>query len=306
MATSCKGGPPIAAQLPAPAAPTPHLRGGGTDSHHPTLALLDTASDDLFAQYAATGNPRVRAAIVERHAGLARSLARRFANRGETHDDLVQVAMLGLLRAVDGFDPARNVQFSTYATATILGTLKRHFRDTRWSVRIPRPVQELWLALRDQADLLTNELGRSPTLEELAEALGVDVENVIEAMEAGRTFKLASLDASPGGEEPIPLGSADPAYKTADARMMLSPLIAKLAEREQQILHLRFVDDLSQSEIGRRVGLSQMHVSRLLARTLDRLRTALETGARTDDNGAGASASPSSGGTTPARRTAGA
>ena len=245
--------------------------------------MLETGSDDLFAQYATTRDPRVRAAIVERHAGLARSLARRFANRGESHDDLVQVAMLGLLRAVDGFDRDRNVQFSTYATATILGTLKRHFRDTRWSVRIPRPVQELWLALRDQADLLTNELGRSPTLPELADALGVDVEHVIEAMEAGHTFKLARLDASPNGDDPIPLGAADPEYSTADARMMLSPLIARLGEREQQILHLRFVDDLSQSEIGRRVGLSQMHVSRLLARTLERLRTALETGAQTDN-----------------------
>lgn len=234
-----------------------------------------------FAEFAESRDPGLRDELIEAHLGLAEYLARRFGNRGEPLDDLVQVASVGLLKAVDRFDPERAVEFSTYATHTIVGELKRHFRDKGWAVRAPRRMQELYLRLGKIVGTLSQELGRSPTIQELALEAQVSEEEVLEALEAGQAYRFASLDApSPGDEDGdsmgAHLGSEDSGMIDAEHRASLSPLIAKLPQREQTILHLRFFEGLTQSEIASRLGISQMHVSRLLARSLAQLRAAAE------------------------------
>lgn len=212
--------------------------------------------------------------VVAAHAGLARSLAARYAERGESLDDLTQVAYIGLVKAVDRFDLERGVQFSTYATATILGEIKRHFRDSRWKMRVPRSVQELYLRVKAALDTLSLELGRSPTIAEIAHFAGATTEAVVEAMEAGRTFHMTSLDAprDDEGSDGIEIATLDPSMVDVVEREALTSLIDRLPPREQEILRLRFEHDLTQSEIAARIGVSQMQVSRLLARTLDQLR----------------------------------
>ena len=234
-----------------------------------------------FVDFAASRAPELRDELVEAHLGLAEYLARRFSNRGEPLDDLVQVASVGLLKAVDRFDPERAVEFSTYATHTIVGELKRHFRDKGWAVRAPRRMQELYLRLGKIVSSLSQELGRSPTIPELAAEAQVSEEEVLEALEAGQAYRFASLDApSPGDDEGegmgAHLGQEDKGLAEAEHRAALSPLISKLPEREQTILHYRFFEGLTQSEIAGRLGISQMHVSRLLARSLAQLRAAAE------------------------------
>ncbi len=241
--------------------------------------------DDLrrkFAEFAETRSPETRASLIEAHLGLAEYLARRFSNRGEPLDDLVQVASVGLLKAVDRFDPERGVEFSTYATHTIVGELKRHFRDKGWAVRAPRRMQELYLRLGKLVSTLSQELGRSPTIPELANEAQVSEEEVLEALEAGQAYRFASLDApSPGEEEGDSLGTHlgedDAGMADAEHRVTLSPLLAQLPPREQTILHLRFFEGMTQSEIASRLNISQMHVSRLLARSLAQLRAAGES-----------------------------
>src|SRR5439155_2822149 len=209
--------------------------------------------------------------------GLAEYLARRFTNRGEPLDDLLQVASLGLLKAVDRFDPDRGLEFSTYATPTIVGELKRHFRDKGWAVRVPRRVQELHLRLGTVVGTLSQELGRSPTIPEIAHAAKVSEEEVVEAIEAGHAYRFTSLDAPSGEDESAlssQLGVEDQNLVDSEHRVALSPLIARLSPREQTILHLRFFEGMTQSEIASRLGISQMHVSRLLARSLAQLREA--------------------------------
>ncbi|MGH9155526.1 MAG: SigB/SigF/SigG family RNA polymerase sigma factor [Acidimicrobiales bacterium] len=233
-----------------------------------------------FVDFAERRDPSTRDELVEAHLGLAEYLARRFSNRGEPLDDLVQVASVGLLKAVDRFDPGRGVEFSTYATHTIVGELKRHFRDKGWAVRAPRRMQELYLRLGGIIATVSQDLGRSPTIAELATEAQVSEEEVLEALEAGQAYRFASLDApSPGEDDTIGshLGAEDPGMIDAEHRVALSPLVATLPQREQTILHLRFFQGLTQSEIATRLGISQMHVSRLLARTLDQLRTAADT-----------------------------
>ena len=234
-----------------------------------------------FAQFAVDRDATLRGELIEAHLGLAEYLARRFSNRGEPLDDLVQVASVGLLKAVDRFEPDRGVEFSTYATHTIVGELKRHFRDKGWAVRAPRRMQELYLRLGKVVSTLSQELGRSPTIPELATEAQVSEEEVLEALEAGQAYRFSSLDApSPGDEDGDSLGAhlgqVDPLMADAEHRMALTPLIARLPNREQTILHLRFFEGLTQSEIAARLGISQMHVSRLLARSLAKLRTAAE------------------------------
>jgi RNA polymerase sigma-B factor len=234
-----------------------------------------------FAEFATSRDPALRDELIEAHLGLAEYLARRFANRGEPLDDLVQVASVGLLKAVDRFDPERAVEFSTYATHTIVGELKRHFRDKGWAVRAPRRMQELYLRLGKIVSSLSQNLGRSPTIQELAAEAQVSEEEVLEALEAGQAYRFASLDApSPGDEDgdsmATHLGAEDAGLDDAERRATLSPLIARLPDREQRILHLRFFEGLTQSEIAARLGISQMHVSRLLARSLAQLRSAAE------------------------------
>jgi RNA polymerase sigma-B factor len=230
-----------------------------------------------FEEFARTNDPAVRAELIEAHVGLAEYLARRFNNRGEMLDDLVQVASLGLVKAVDRFDPERGVEFSTYATHTIVGELKRHFRDKGWAVRAPRRLQELYLTVGKLVSELSHDLGRSPSIAELASAAGVSEEDILEAMEAGQAYRFASLDApSPGAEDGdnmgATLGEEGRGMQDAEDRAALVPLLETLPERERKIIVMRFFEGLTQSEIAGRMGISQMHVSRLLARSLEQLR----------------------------------
>ena len=228
----------------------------------------------LFAEYASNRQPAVRNRIVEQYTGLAIALARRFENRGEPLDDLIQVASMALVGAVERFDPNQGAAFSSFATPTVLGELKRHFRDKTWSVRVPRGVKELHLRVSPAVAELHAELGRAPTIPELAANLGAAEEDVIEAMEAGAAYKPTSLTApDPEGErsdERI-LGRPDPEFAQVEARMTVRSLMAKLPERERNIVYLRYFEDLTQSEIADRIGVSQVHVSRLLREALDRL-----------------------------------
>jgi RNA polymerase sigma-B factor len=230
---------------------------------------------DVQVQGERTTDQRGRDELVAQHLGLAHSLAARYANRGEHLDDLVQVANIGLVRAAERFSPERGVRFSTFATATILGELKHHFRDTRWSIHVPRSVQEAYLRVKEATDGLSQELGRSPSLLEIAERAGLGEEQVVQALEAGLAFRMASLDApteegGPTSEHPEP-DAGD--LERVENRHLLHPLVSRLAEREQRILELRFEHDLTQREIAAALGMSQMHVSRLLSRSLAQLRT---------------------------------
>jgi RNA polymerase sigma-B factor len=230
-----------------------------------------------FEQFAQGREPEIRDELVTAHLGLAEYLARRFDNRGEPVDDLVQVACVGLVKAVDRFDPARGLEFSTFATPTIVGELKRHFRDKGWAVRVPRRVQELHLRLSQVIAGLGQDLGRSPTIAEIAREATASEEEVLEAMEAGHAYRTTSLDAPARGDDPGPslgdqLGDDDERLSYTDDWLSLSPLLAELPERERAILHLRFFQGRTQSEIAERMGISQMHVSRLLTRSLTQLR----------------------------------
>ena len=231
--------------------------------------------DERFVTYRRNGERRLRDELVEEHASLAYFLARRFRNRGVDTDDLVQVALVGLLKAVERFDPGRGVQFSTFATPTIQGELKRHFRDRGWAVRVPRRVQELHLHLGRIVAELGQERRQSPTPAEVAERAGVSEEDVLEAMEAGSLFRLASLD-KPLTDDPqdggAHLGDDDSGFDQVEHRAELDQLLGVLPLRERRIVELRFFEDLTQSEIADRIGISQMHVSRLLTRSLELLR----------------------------------
>lgn len=246
---------------------------------------FDPAQRDLlrakFVEFAEHRTPALRGELITAHIGLAEYLARRFNNRGEPLDDLVQVASVGLLKAVDRFDPVRGVEFSTYATHTIVGELKRHFRDKGWAVRAPRRMQELYLRLGKIIANLSQEIGRSPTIAELAAEAQVTEEEVLEALEAGQAYRFASLDAPSSGDGEgdtmgSKLGVDDAGIEGAEQRATLSPLLDSLPPRERKILHLRFFDGLTQSEIARHLDISQMHVSRLLARSLAQLRQLAE------------------------------
>ena len=223
-----------------------------------------------------------RALLVDQHIGLARFLACRFANRGEPVEDLVQVASLGLLKAIERFDPDRGVEFATFTTPTIIGELKRFFRDTGWSVRVPRRLQELHLELKDLIGELSQSLGRSPTVEEMARAVRASEEEVLEALEIGFVYDSRSLDAPVAGDEAGAhtfadlLGGDDREMEKVDNLVSLRDEIAKLPSFEQEVLFLRFFKGMSQAEIGGRLGVSQMQVCRVLQRTFAFLRRGLE------------------------------
>jgi RNA polymerase sigma-B factor len=231
---------------------------------------------EQFLQYATSRDPALRDVLVEANLGLARILARRFSNRGEPFDDLLQVASLALIMAVERFDPDRGVEFSTFATRTVLGELKHHFRDRAWAIRAPRRLQELYLELGHAISLLSQELSRSPTVAEVAEHLDVPEESVLQAMEAGQGYRSSSIDVPDEEQEPLSarLGSDDTSFVGVEDRTVLIQALAALPEREQLIVQLRFFEGLTQSEIAARVGLSQMHVSRLLTASLEKLRPA--------------------------------
>jgi len=220
----------------------------------------------LLAEYHGTGDVALRDRLVEMHLGLAEYLARRFDRRGEPLDDLVQVASLALIKAIERFDPGRGLEFSTFAVPTIVGELKRHFRDKGWALRVPRRLQELHLRLGSAVSELTHELGRSPSIPELADRLQATTDEVIEAIDAPVAGDDATRTAS------ATIGEADDGIAGIDERSQLTSLLRELPERERTILVLRFYDGLTQSEIAERMGISQMHVSRLLSRTLAQLR----------------------------------
>jgi RNA polymerase sigma-B factor len=229
---------------------------------------------ELLRRWHEEGDEAARTEAVARMLPLARSLARRYANRGEPLDDLEQVASLGLVKAVDRFDITRDVRFATYAVPTIAGELKRHFRDRGWMLRVPRDIQELSGRLGSVRERLVHDLSRSPTADELARELGCDVERVLEALSAAEAYRTLSLDQplDDGGGPLECVGDDDGGYERAEARVMLAGGLAHLAAREREIVRLRFVEGLTQREIAEQIGISQMHVSRLIRRAVDQLR----------------------------------
>lgn len=232
---------------------------------------------ELFAE---REEPEARRELVEMFDGLAQRLARRFRGRGVQVDDLVQVARYGLLKAIDRFDPEREVLFTTFAGRTIVGEIKHHFRDQAWSVRVPRSLQNLWLEVSKTVDELTHALGRSPTVAEIAGQMDVGEDEVLEALDAGAAYSAASLDRPLGEDTEVTvidqLGEVDPGLEIAADAGELSPLLQALPERERKVLYLRFFDGRTQAEIAEEVGVSQVHVSRILSRTLDQLRQAMK------------------------------
>jgi RNA polymerase sigma-B factor len=239
---------------------------------------------ELLSSFAAmdAGDPRrpaIRDELVTMHLPLVQHLARRYRDRGEALDDLVQVGTVGLIMAVDRFDITKGTEFSTFATPTILGEIKRHFRDRAWAIRVPRRLQELQAAMTKTTDELTRTLGRAPTVREIAAAMGVDEEAVLDAIEVRHAYAATSLDAgheSADGDRPATLadslGADDPALDAVEDREALRPLLAALPERERRIVMLRFFHNRTQTQIAEELGISQMHVSRLLARALTDLR----------------------------------
>jgi RNA polymerase sigma-B factor len=243
-------------------------------------------SMELFAEFTldATRPGRrreCRDALVHLHLPLVDHCARRFRNRGEPFDDLVQVGTIGLLKSIDRFDPDRGVEFSTYATPTIIGEIKRYFRDKGWAIRVPRRLQEMRMMIGTATSELSQSLGRSPTPREIAEQIGVSVEEVMEGLESSNAYSTLSLDAGSDSEEGggtsilDAIGEDDAALEHVEIRESIKPLLEQLPPREKQILMLRFFRGMTQSQIAAEIGVSQMHVSRLLTRTLEQLRESL-------------------------------
>jgi RNA polymerase sigma-B factor len=239
----------------------------------------------LFAELATLekGDPRrerLREILVEEHLPLVRHFARRFSNRGEPFDDLLQVGTLGLIAAIDRFDPTRGVEFLSFAVPTITGEIKRHFRDQGWSVRVPRRLQELHLSLNAAVGELAQKNGRAPTPSELAAHLGIPRADVLEGLAVANAYRSSSLDERLSGEDDSPtlaatLGEEDAALEGVEYRESLQPLLATIPARERRILILRFFGNMTQSQIAADIGISQMHVSRLLSQTLAKLREGL-------------------------------
>jgi RNA polymerase sigma-B factor len=234
----------------------------------------------LLVEYHREGDVAARDELVARFLPLARDLAHRYRYTDEPYDDLLQVATLGLIKAIDRFDPERGTKFTSYAAPTILGELKRYFRDTGWALHMPRDLQERALAVTRQTEVLAKGLGRSPKVREVAEALGWSIEETLEAQEAASSYDAASLDApvsrDDGEAEPLVnwMGDGDSGYELVERRDAIARAWNELPALERRILQLRFTEELTQREIGERINYSQMHVSRLLRRALDRLEKA--------------------------------
>jgi RNA polymerase sigma-B factor len=245
---------------------------------------VETTDRELLQQYHVEGDLSAREELIERHLSLVRSLARRYAHRGEQLDDLVQIGSIGLIKAIDRFDLDRGVELTTYATPNIIGEIKRHFRDKGWSVRVPRGLQELNVQLSRITEEMTVQLGRSPTIAELAEASGAEEEEVLEALESGRAYSSLSLSGGATQEnddslDPMEtIGSEEAQYEISEEWAVIAPGLQALDDRERKILHLRFFEGLTQSQIAQRVGISQMHVSRLIRRALEKIRRQIESG----------------------------
>ena len=245
-----------------------------------TPVELSTATDrELLRRYHEGGDPSAREVLVERHLPLVRSLARRYAGRGEALEDIEQVGAIGLIKAIDRYELSREVALTTYATPNVVGEIKRHFRDKGWAIRVPRALQELNGKMGPTIERLTSKLGRSPSIAEIAAEFEVSTEQVLEALEAGSAYAPLSLSAGPSGDEELDpmetIGELDEEFERTDDRTSLEPALAALPERERKILHLRFFEGLTQSQIAQQIGISQMHVSRLIRRSLERMRNQL-------------------------------
>ncbi len=242
-----------------------------------------TCTDEQLFALMASGGPadrhQARAALIERHWRYAQSLGRRFRNRGEPIEDLCQVAAIGLIKAIDGFDPAHGASFLSYATPTVTGELRRHFRDKGWNVRVPRRLQEMRADLRSATERLTHELGREPTAAELAADLGTTEDDVREGLSAGMAYAATSLQGplarETGATLADRLAEEEPGYEQVETCEVLRDLLPLLPSRERHIVGLRFYHELTQSQIAAELGISQMHVSRLISQSLDTLRTQL-------------------------------
>jgi RNA polymerase sigma-B factor len=255
-------------------------RAGGYRSEGSNRAEEDRA---LFARYLDIRDPVDREVLIERFLPLARQLARRYQRANEPFDDLYQVACLGLVKAIDRFDAEREVAFSSFAVPTILGEIKRYFRDRTWSVRVPRDLQELSLRVDRAVSDLSLNLHRQPTVPEIAEHLGAEEEDVLEALEAAGAYRATSLEAPRGGEDDSgetlgdTLGIDEQGFALAEHRATIARLMRSLSPRERDVLRLRFEEDLTQAEIGERIGVSQMQISRIIRQALARLRSSATT-----------------------------
>jgi RNA polymerase sigma-B factor len=240
--------------------------------------MAEKSDKILLRRYHEHGDLAAREQLIEQYMSLVRSLARRYSYRGEQLEDLVQIGAIGLIKAIDRFDLDRGVELTTYATPNIIGEIKRHFRDKGWAVRVPRGLQELNVQLSRLIEQLTVQLGRSPTISELAKAASVEEEEVLEALESGRAYSSLSLSSGGGHDDdgdldPLEsIGEVEHEYEVSEDRAVLEPGFRVLDERERRILHLRFFKGLTQSQIAAQVGISQMHVSRLIRRSLEKIR----------------------------------
>ncbi len=238
----------------------------------------EPSNEQLFERWQRRGDESAREELVRRFLPLARSLARRYGRSSEPFEDLLQVASLGLLKAIDRYDGERGHAFQSYAVPTILGEMRRYFRDSGWAIHVPRGAQERALRVRDAQERLSNESGRSPTVNQIAEYLEADVEDVIDALQAIRAYETVSLDAprGSGDEDIVPygetIGSEDERYELVELDATVASALSHLPARDRLVLQLRFIEDLTQTEIAERVGISQMQVSRLLRRSLEQLR----------------------------------
>lgn len=250
------------------------------DTDYPARERARLADRELLRRYHEDADVGARETLVRRHLSLVRTLARRYANCGEPLEDIEQVGAIGLLKAIDRFDLGREVALATYATPNVLGEIKRHFRDRGWAIRVPRALQELNARMSQTTERLTSQLGRSPSIAEISAALETTPEETLEALEVGSNYTTLSLSTGPGDEgdaDPLEaIGSDDAGFERCENRAALEPALAHLASRERAILRMRFEEGLPQIQIADQVGLSQMHVSRLIRRSLGAMREQLD------------------------------
>jgi RNA polymerase sigma-B factor len=262
----------------------PDQKGRVSDDYSDVVGLIERvrAGDPDAAE-----TERLREDVITRCLPLAENIARRFGGRGENHDDLVQVARLGLVNAVDRFNPEHGSEFVSFAVPTIMGEVRRHFRDAAWATRVPRRLKELHKSINDASEDLSHRLGRSPSASEIAAELDLDVSEVTEGLLARGAYQALSTDSGAADDElgaPLleTIGEEDPEYEHVESYVMIRPALAKLSERERRILVLRFFGSQTQTEIAKQLGISQMHVSRILSSTLKKLREELGPDDETD------------------------
>lgn len=258
-----------------------HARRMSAGAGRGKLAWDKERTRELFALYKDEGDEDAREQLIVSHLNLVRFLASKFKNRGESLDDLIQVGTIGLIKAIDRFEPERGLEFTTYATPTIMGEIKRHFRDKGWSVRVPRRLQELSAKVNQATDELTKDLQRSPSVDEIAASLGVTVDEVLEAMESSSAYSSVPLEGGGSGDQDAPsvidhYATEDQDLLASDDRMVIEDTIGSFSPREQEVLKMRFQDGLTQVEIAKRLGVSQVQVSRFLRRTLKKVQDRID------------------------------